>query len=949
MAGSVIGQIALELNVNTKEFKEQLQNISKTSKESTGKLSGMLSKFAKFSVVAMAAKAIVGFSKECLQLGSDLAEVQNVVDVTFGNMSNDVNNWAKNAMTSFGLSEKVAKEYVGQLGAMSKAFGNSTQEAYTQATELAGLVGDVASFYNLSTDEAFTKLKAVYTGETESLKSLGVVMTQTALDEYAMAKGFGKTTKSMTEQEKVALRLAFVQDRLSDASGDFARTSDGWANQTRVLALRFDAIKASIGQGLINALLPVVRVLNTILERLQVVADAFSDFMEGLFGDAGSKSSGIGAAASAAGDIASGLGEAESSAAAIKKSLAGFDQINVIPSSSGSSTDTGTSTGGSTSGITETIEPEINEAAGAAGKLKGFLEDVKTKLVEIVNITGLKGLWDDIVESAKNLKDTVMNLFSAISGAIEECKPNIASLGESFQGAFVTKLQTITKILGDVFKSVTETLAEFTEENEAEIEESFANIITLTTDFYNSFFGIIEDFYASLGSWWDSNGKRIFDEIGDTLKDLGAWILEIWNNWITPIIQNFQAAIDELWNQHLKPLWDEILMLITSIWNHLKTLWDGIKPIVDWLIDVLGPILVPLINGFVNKVANFVGMIIDYIRSITIILRGLIDFFTGVFRGDWDKAWEGILTIASGVFEKIKTVVNGIIDHFKIKFETIIGIVDGVWQGIQTTFPGIVPFFNNLLNQVKNFFSTAWASILTYVKNAYNGIISTFSGIGTWFGNVLTTTMTKFSDMWSKVKSGASDAWSSIKNTFSPVPTWFKDKFTAAWNNVKNVFSTGGKIFSGIKDGIADAFKTIVNKLIDGINKVIATPFEKINSILRTIRNFKILGGQPFKDLGSISVPKIPKLATGGYVAANTPQLAIIGDNKREGEIVAPESKITEAVVAAFRQFLPLFGNGGNNKPIYLTIKLGDGTFWEGFVDYHNDIVKRTGDTPLLI
>jgi hypothetical protein len=110
------------------------------------------------------------------------------------------------------------------------------------------------------------------------------------------------------------------------------------------------------------------------------------------------------------------------------------------------------------------------------------------------------------------------------------------------------------------------------------------------------------------------------------------------------------------------------------------------------------------------------------------------------------------------------------------------------------------------------------------------------------------------------------------------------------------------------------------------------------------------IGGKNFGfNLKEVSKVSIPRLATGGYVEANTPQLAIIGDNKREGEIVAPESKITEAVVAAFQQFLPMFNNNGNNKPIYLTLKLGDGTFWEGFVDYHNDIVKRTGGTPLLI
>ena len=180
----------------------------------------------------------------------------------------------------------------------------------------------------------------------------------------------------MTEQEKVALRLAFVTDRLSGASGDFARTSDGWANQTRVLSLRFDALKASIGQGLINVLLPVVRVLNTILERLQVVADAFADFMGNLFGDAGSKSSALGVAASFAGDIASNLDEGAYSAASIKKSLAGFDQINVLSSKSGVSTDAGVSGGGNTSGDAGTVAPEISAGASAAGKLKGLLEEV---------------------------------------------------------------------------------------------------------------------------------------------------------------------------------------------------------------------------------------------------------------------------------------------------------------------------------------------------------------------------------------------------------------------------------------------------------------------------------------------------------------------------------------------------------------------------------------------
>ena len=108
-----------------------------------------------------------------MELGSDLAEVQNVVDVTFTTMSDKVNEFAKNAMTSAGLSETMAKQYVGTFGAMSKSFGFSESQAYDMSTALTQLTGDVASFYNISQDLAYIKLKSVFTGETETLKDLG--------------------------------------------------------------------------------------------------------------------------------------------------------------------------------------------------------------------------------------------------------------------------------------------------------------------------------------------------------------------------------------------------------------------------------------------------------------------------------------------------------------------------------------------------------------------------------------------------------------------------------------------------------------------------------------------------------------------------------------------------------------------------------------------------------
>ena len=276
-----VGQVSLGLNLDQKHFNKQINSLASGSKATVSKA---FSPIGKMITAALSVAAITSFAKSCIELGSTLNEVQNVVDVTFNTMSGAVNDFSTNAMTQFGLSESVTKSYVGTLGAMASSMGFTEQEAYNMSTALTGLTGDVASFYNLSSDEAFNKLKGVFTGETEAIKSLGVVMTQTALDEYALNNGFGKTTAKMTEQEKAALRYQYVMSNLSKASGDFIRTSDSWANQTKILSLQFDALKASLGQGLINLFTPLIKQLNLFIARLKVAADTFKAFTETMMG-----------------------------------------------------------------------------------------------------------------------------------------------------------------------------------------------------------------------------------------------------------------------------------------------------------------------------------------------------------------------------------------------------------------------------------------------------------------------------------------------------------------------------------------------------------------------------------------------------------------------------------------------------------------------------------------
>ena len=275
--------------IDTRMDTSGVQNGVSAIRQSFNGLGSVVKKIGVLIGGAFAIGKLAQFGKECVELGSNLAEVQNVVDVTFTTMSDKVNEFAKNAMTTAGLSETMAKQYVGTFGAMSKSFGFSEAQAYDMSMALTQLTGDVASFYNISQDLAYIKLKSVFTGETETLKDLGVVMSQSALDQYALANGYGKTTSEMTEQEKVALRLAFVQKQLSAASGDFIRTSDSWANQVRVMQLQLQSLKATVGQGLINLFTPVLKVINILLGKLATLANAFKSFTELI---TGKKSSG---------------------------------------------------------------------------------------------------------------------------------------------------------------------------------------------------------------------------------------------------------------------------------------------------------------------------------------------------------------------------------------------------------------------------------------------------------------------------------------------------------------------------------------------------------------------------------------------------------------------------------------------------------------------------------
>lgn len=207
---------------------------------------------------------LVETAKKGVGLASDLEEVQNVVDVTFGQGAAQIEEFAETASTAFGLTELQTKQFSGTIGAMVKSMGLTEKEALDMSTALVGLTGDMASFYNLDHETAFEKIRSGISGETEPLKQLGINMSVANLEAYALSKGIRTAYKDMSEAEKVNLRYGYIMQQTADAQGDFVRTQDSYANQVRILQNNLDTMAANIGSALIPALTSAVGWLNSL-------------------------------------------------------------------------------------------------------------------------------------------------------------------------------------------------------------------------------------------------------------------------------------------------------------------------------------------------------------------------------------------------------------------------------------------------------------------------------------------------------------------------------------------------------------------------------------------------------------------------------------------------------------------------------------------------------------
>ena len=396
-----------------------------------------------------------------------------------------------------------------------------------------------------------------------------------------------------------------------------------------------------------------------------------------------------------------------------------------------------------------------------------------------------------------------------------------------------------------------------------------------------------------------------YDDIGSAFSEIGR-IIKV--DLLQPIVDELMPTLTEFvdWLKNDAIPWliengNEIIAIITGI----GTAFVAFKAvsIIQGLITAFST-LIPIIKsvGVVQAALNLV-MSLNPIGIIISLIAGLVAAFVVL----WNKS-EGFREFWIGLWEKVKEITGTVI-------EALAEFFTGLWEDIKNVFIGVATWwYKNVIEPVNNFFTDMWNKISDGAKKNWEDIKNVFIGVATWwYKNVITPVNNFFTGMWDKIKSGASAAWDGITSVFGVVVDWFREKFSAAWQAVKDVFSTGGKIFDGIKDGIVSAFTTVVNAIIRGINKIIKIPFNAINSMLNKIRNLSILDIEPFKGLwdeNPLSIPQIPELAKGGVLKRG--QVGLLEGNGTEA--VVPLEKNTEWIKRVAGELSQQFNRqGGGN------------------------------------
>ena len=527
---------------------------------------------------------------------------------------------------------------------------------------------------------------------------------------------------------------------------------------------------------------------------------------------------------------------------------------------------------------------EMERLLKDAQKISGIKYDLSSysDLVDAIHVvqtemgitgTTAKEAATTIQGSISSMKAAWTNLLTGLTDETQDFDTLINNLFESI----VTVGDNLIPRIGVVLNGITEMLTKLGPKLAAKVPEIISELLPKVVQGATSLVNAVVDILPQL-----------LQALLDAIPDLISGVEQIFKA-LVDVLPRFAEALVSALPTLIPQLVTAIINMVVYLMKHITEI---IQPIIDKLPDIIISIVDALMQNLPTLIEGLVQLIVAIVGQTDKIIQSLIDVLPYVIERIIVGLWEALPALLSGIIQMLAAIGKSILESLGNFFEIIWSVLKGVVLGIWDIFKPVATWiYDNVIAPIANFFSGLWDGIVSTFHKVIDPWIEIIKRAATVvYDNVIKPIADFFTDLWKKLTDGFSKAWEGIKSVFKPVADWFKNIFSKAWQAVKNVFSTGGKIFDGIKDGIVKAFKTVVNAIIKGINKVVSIPFNAINWVLQKIHDVSILGVKPFEWVHTFNVPQIPLLAKGGVVDKST--IANIGEDGAEA--VVPLERNTE-------------------------------------------------------
>ena len=821
---------------------------------------------------------LLNFGKQAFELGSDITEVENVVNVAFGSMASQAYEFASTATEQFGLSELAALDYAGTMKAVLNSSGVAQDAAAEMSTSLAGLAGDLASFYNISQDVAWDKIMSGMAGEVEPLRRLGINLSVANLEAYALSQGITESYQSMTQAEQAMLRYNYLMSATAQQQGDYARTINSFANQWRLLTLNVQQLAATIGQGFIAAVLPAIQALNALMSVLQRAAEAFRDFMYVLTGYDGkgsqsgivSELQGMEGASSGLEDVSGSMDDTTDSAKKLKKALSvlPFDQLNQLTDNT-QDAGGGGGTGGDDINVPGSGIGNVDSIYDALGSNK--LPNAINEWAERIRKAFIEHDWNDLgYQIAWGINQGMQAIYDAINW--NNVGPKITAFTSAFTQTFNSLVDNIDfDLMGRTVGAGINTIVNSINQLADGID--WVNLGRRISDGFDGLFDEVD--WYNLGHLignkfriaWDIFGGFVqglnFEQIGTSVAQglNGVFSTISFGNIAGYLATALNGAFTSLASFAEEFEWNDLVdNIVNGITTFIETFeWEeNAEKLNTFLSNLLGALKrlakeIPW-EELGQKIGEFIAGIEwkDILFDIgTIITSTLSGLFTGLEESGFAGSVAAWL-LRAFLLVKVSRPVLGLINNISsfLTGSTVSSKLFSAFKGIdwigalkfglsfspEAFIPAITKLLNPLMTQLNSEIENSkWADVWDVLERAFAGGLVGVA-IGAWFGPAgmivggivgaigMALTKVDWGDIWNDITGFLSDAANDIfEQTFE-----FKDAAGESFSNAAD----------SLKDGnLLEAGKNIVLGLGYGISTAVSFLTAPINALFEAIFN----------------------------------------------------------------------------------------------------------------